>query len=236
MVRRGRKTLTQSSRSWRSFAKGRLWRSGGGVFATLDAERGDDPDERDNSDDGERDLRAEVGERDAESVGGEGAPVFQLYGEVCVLEGALDTAALVDGEAEEHEAEPGEREGSGIHGDGEAVHLFVMHIERKEGQQREAEEPDEVGPEDSGRRLADAVDEQMMVEPVDADEGEGESVNAEGRQDFAEAGEAVGVRDFEFEHHDGDDDGDNPVGEGFETRRGESVGHGCLVCRIYPRC
>ena len=48
-------------------------------------------------------------------------------------------------------------------------------------------------------------------------EGEGEGVDGEGREHGVEAGEAVLVWDLELEHHDGDDDGDDSVGEGFEA-------------------
>ena len=51
-------------------------------------------------------------------------------------------------------------------------------------------------------------------------------------RDGAETGEAVLVGDFELEHHDGDDDGDDSVGEGFEAGWGGDVwaiGVRCLL-------
>ena len=39
--------------------------------------------------------------------------------------------------------------------------------------------------------------------------------------------------DLQFEHHDGDDDGDDSVGEGFEAGCCEDVmGHGWLGCLL----
>src|ERR1700719_651700 len=65
-----------------------------------------------------------------------------------------------------------------------------------------------------------------MVRPVDSGEGERDQINDEGGQDGVEAGDAFLVRDFELEHHDGDDDGDYAVGEGFEAGcGGRLLGH-----------
>jgi hypothetical protein len=42
------------------------------------------------------------------------------------------------------------------------------------------------------------------------------------------------VGDLELEHHDGDDDGDDSVGEGFETGWGGDVmGHGFRECLVF---
>ena len=63
----------------------------------------------------------------------------------------------------------------------------------------------------------------MVVDPVNSGEGKGDEVEAQRGKDGAKAGESVLVRDLEFEHHDGDDDGDDSVGEGFETSWGGDV-------------
>ena len=66
-----------------------------------------------------------------------------------------------------------------------------------------------------------------MVYLADGGEGEGESVDGEGGEDGMQAGESALVRDVELEHHDGDDDGDDSVGEGFEAGWGAGeVRHG----------
>jgi len=57
----------------------------------------------------------------------------------------------------------------------------------------------------------------VVVDPVDGGEGEGEEIEEQRGDDGAEAGRAVCVGNLELEHHDGDDDGDDAVGEGFEA-------------------
>ena len=79
------------------------------------------------------------------------------------------------------------------------------------------------------------IDEVMVVDPVDADLNETKQVNEDERKDFMQAGE---IADFargylELEHHDGDDDGDDAVGEGFEAAWGEGLGHDGLCKEAY---
>ncbi len=136
-------------------------------------------------------------------------------GLVFVLERAVATEAPDDGEPQQHEAEAGDDHGRGVEGDGEGVELHLEQVGGEEGEQREAEEEEEVGVEDGLVGLLGAVDEMVMVYPVDGGEGEGESVDGEGGEDGAESGEAGLMGDVELEHHDGDDDGDDSVGEGF---------------------
>ena len=70
-----------------------------------------------------------------------------------------------------------------------------------------------------------------MVDPVNANAGEGDEIEAQGGENGAKAGDAVFMWDFELEHHDGDDDGDDSVGEGFEASwGGDLAGHG-VCCR-----
>ena len=74
--------------------------------------------------------------------------------------------------------------------------------------------------------LLDAMDEVMVIDPVDTDEGEGEEVDEEDGGDFEEASRPVLFGDLELEDHDGDDDGEDSVGEGFEARGGKELfGH-----------
>ena len=81
----------------------------------------------------------------------------------------------------------------------------------------EREEEDEVGPEDAVADRLHLVDEVVVVDPVDADLDEGEQVEEDGGEDGAQASHAILRRHLELEHHDGDDDGDDAVGEGLET-------------------
>jgi hypothetical protein len=54
-----------------------------------------------------------------------------------------------------------------------------------------------------------------MVDPVNGSEGKGDEIETQGGENGVEAGEAILMGDLQFEHHDGDDDGDDSVGEGF---------------------
>src|SRR5579862_1450508 len=57
----------------------------------------------------------------------------------------------------------------------------------------------------------------MVVVPVNADVNETESVNQEDGKDRAEGGQAGSAWRMHFQHHDGDDDGEDPVAEGFQA-------------------
>ena len=55
----------------------------------------------------------------------------------------------------------------------------------------------------------------LMLVPVDADVDEAEHVAHDDGPEWDQGLEIGFVRDFEFQHHDGDDDGDDAVAEGF---------------------
>src|SRR5579872_236277 len=57
----------------------------------------------------------------------------------------------------------------------------------------------------------------MVIIPVGADERETQYVDQQARDQRLERGEGVARRRPEFEHHDGDDDGEHPVAEGFQA-------------------
>ncbi len=200
---------------------------------------GDDPDDVDEGEDGESEAGIEKCQGDSDEVDGKAGEVLSLLGGTFFLEPALIAKMAVDGTAQQKEAGGGDQEGDGVEDDGEGIEVFLKHPGGEEGEEREAEEEREVGVEDARVSLFDAADEMVVVDPVDGGEGEGEEIDKEGGKDGAQASEAVSVGDFELEHHDGDDDGDDAVGEGFETRGGGGGGHvgaGDLVCRIHGRC
>lgn len=78
-----------------------------------------------------------------------------------------------------------------------------------------------------------------MVRPINTNLDEGEGVEEEGRKDGAEAGWSVEEWDLELEDHDGDNDGDDAVGEGLEASGAEALrAHGDTVplcCRSGAR-
>jgi len=61
------------------------------------------------------------------------------------------------------------------------------------------------------------ANELVMIHPVDRDEGEREQVDEQDRGDRKQAFDAVCVGNLQLQHHDGDDDGQNTVGESFEA-------------------
>src|SRR5262245_1825777 len=57
----------------------------------------------------------------------------------------------------------------------------------------------------------------MMVVPVDADDHEAEDVAEEHRPEWLDCRQAVAVRHLHLEHHDGDDDRNDAIAEGFQA-------------------
>jgi hypothetical protein len=71
----------------------------------------------------------------------------------------------------------------------------------------------------------------MVVDPVDPRKSEGDEIEAERGKNGAEASNTVLMGNLEFEHHDGDDDRDDSIGEGFETGwSGDVMGHSVRAC------
>ncbi len=193
---------------------------------------GGDPDDGDEGDEAKCHVRMLEGERDRDEIDEEGKIVFALDGGVLGFQFARVAQTAADGKAQEEEAEAGQDHGRDVDGDREGVHLLFEDIGGKEGEQREAEEEAEVGVEDTLVGLFGAVDEVVVVDPVNADESEGDEIEGQGGENGAEAGEAFLVGNLELEHHDGDDDGDDSVGEGFEAGwSGDVVGHE-VCCRV----
>jgi hypothetical protein len=203
------------------------------LFAGFDAGGGCDPDDGDEGDQAKRHERMLEGERDRYNVDEEGEPVLALDGSVFGVKFACVAQAAADGQTEKEKTEASHDHGRDVNGDREGVHLLFENVRGEEGEQREAEEEAEVGVEDEVIGLFGAVNEVVMVDPIDPDEGKGDEVKAEGGENGANTGEAVLVGDLELKHHDGDDDGDDSVGEGFEAGWGRDVmGHGFRKCLV----
>jgi len=82
-----------------------------------------------------------------------------------------------------------------------------------EREKREPEEEMEVRPEDAAADAFGGLERGVMVCSVDADVDETEDVAEEDGQERFQGGEVGGVRDFQFQHHDGDDDREDAVAE-----------------------
>jgi len=126
----------------------------------------------------------------------------------------------------------GELQGAVNHGR-ERRYIRLRDIGGREGDQREAEQQQIVGP-DEARRHTTRRDQQIVViDPVDRDKDEAEQIDRERRPQLEERGRFCTLRRLQVEHHDRDNDGDDPVGEGFQAGLGEAslaFGH-----RIGPR-
>jgi hypothetical protein len=85
-----------------------------------------------------------------------------------------------------------------------------------------------VRPEDGARDLFGGMEQVMMVVPIDANVDETQDVTEEDRQERFQISEVGPMWDFQFQHHDGDDDRENTVAEGFEPGGFHCAGAECL--------
>ena len=92
----------------------------------------------------------------------------------------------------------------------------LAHPGGGERHQRDPEQQVQVGPQDRPGDRLHRVQHMVMVVPVDADVDEAQHIAQEDRQQRPQVGEGGPVRDLQLEHHDGDDDGDDAVAEGFQ--------------------
>ena len=195
--------------------------------AGFDACGGGYPDDGNEGSEAERDARVLEGDGNGDEIDEKGEPVFALDCCIFCFKFAGVTEAPADGEVQAEEAEAGDDHRRDVNSDREGVHLLVEHIGSEERQKGETEEKGQICVKDELVDLFGAVDELVVVDPVNAGEGEGDEIEAEGGENGAQAFEPVLVGNFEFEHHDGDDDGDDSVGEGLKAGWFEEVvGHG----------
>jgi hypothetical protein len=127
---------------------------------------------------------------------------------------------------EDHPGDSGEGADGCVKSDGKGRDAADADPVGSDGDERQREEEGEIGPEDAVSDLVEVVDEVVVVDPIDAGLDEAEEIDKDERKVEAEGGE-VGyffAGDMEFENHDGDDDGDDAVGEGFEAGGSEAVG------------
>jgi hypothetical protein len=201
-----------------------------------DAGSGSDPDDGDEGAEPQSDAGMLECDRDAYEINEERKIVFSLHGCVFCFKFSCVLKPPADGQAQKKKAEAGNDHRCDIDGDGERVQLLLQNIGGKEGQQRQAEEKSKVGIQDEVIGFLGAVDEVMMVDPVDPGEGEGDEIEAKRGENIAQARDAVLVWNFQLEHHDGDDDGDDSVGEGFEPGwGGDMAGHRRCLGRSIQR-
>ncbi len=192
----------------------------------FDADGWGDPDDGNEGNQAKRHARMLEGERDRDEIDKEGEPVFSFDGFVFCFKSARMAQTASDGQTQEEKAEAGNDHGCDVNSDRERVQLLFEDVGSKEGKKRETKEKAQVGVEDKVVCLFGAMNEMVVVNPIDPDKAEGDEIEAERGENGAEAGDAVLMGNLQFEHHDGDDDGDDSVGEGFEASwRGDVMRH-----------
>jgi len=75
----------------------------------------------------------------------------------------------------------------------------------------------QVGPQHAAVHLVGGVQQVMVVVPVNADVDEAQHVAQEHWPQRQQVGQLFAVRHFDLQHHDGDDDGEHTIAEGFES-------------------
>src|ERR1700752_264765 len=91
--------------------------------------------------------------------------------------------------------------------------MILSHPVCDEWNEREPKKQMEVGPQDAPVHFPDGMEHMMVIVPVDADKKETEQILTERRHDACEGGPVRTTRDRQFEHHDGDNDGDDAITE-----------------------
>jgi hypothetical protein len=79
--------------------------------------------------------------------------------------------------------------------------------------QRQPEQQVRIGPQDEAIDPRYGVQQMVMVVPVDGHIDEAQHIAHEARRQRLERGPIGAVRDFQLQHHDGDDDSDDAVAE-----------------------
>ena len=228
-MRIGTVHVAKTMRMWQRAQKRGIGRRDGGRLggeAFFDAAVGDEPDDGDDGVANRGERRMKEGERDGHDVNGDGDFAFRVAANGGGECGGFSVKS--DERTRENEiGDGGEEEDDSVESHGAGAEIVVAHPGGGERHKRKPEEKMEIGPE---RRAIDAIDsvkEVMVVVPVDGEHDEAENVAGKNGDDGAESVESGAVRGFHLQNHDGDDDGENAVAEGFET----VFGHGQLLER-----
>lgn len=167
----------------------------------------------------------EESERDGWSINDDGKFAFSVAADgsrQCGL-GAMKGKKRSD---EDEIGHASEKEDNAVERDGPGSEVVVAHPRRGEGNQREPEKEMEIGPENRSADALRGVEQVVMIVPIDGNHDEAEDVAQEVGNDRPERGESGCLRRFHFKDHDGDDDGEDAVAEGFET----VFAHGMPFC------
>ena len=84
---------------------------------------------------------------------------------------------------------------------------------------RDPKELIDVGPKNDGIDPGHEMNQMMMIDPVDCDDGEAQDVGKKCRPHFCQRSGRRIVRRLQLQNHDGDENGDHAIAEGFEPVR-----------------
>jgi hypothetical protein len=198
----------------------------------LDARIGNEPEEGDEDEEGLRDPRADKSEGDGQKVAGGREFSFPVVadggGEERVGALLFDDSALQDVVGDR-----GHEKDEAVHGGGDRGDMIFVYPRGGEGEEGEPEEEMEVRPEDAAGDVFGGVEEVMVIVPVNADVDEAEDITQKDGEKRLQFGEAVAVRDFQLQHHDGDDDREDAVAESFEPGGFHFADRGCLTVTAF---
>ncbi len=82
---------------------------------------------------------------------------------------------------------------------------------RGEGQQRQTEQQDEIGPEHRAVDRFDHIEQVVVVVPVDRHVGEADDIGEESRPKLRQRRKILAMGRLQLQNHDGDDDGDHAI-------------------------
>ncbi|VFU09879.1 protein of unknown function [Methylocella tundrae] len=100
--------------------------------------------------------------------------------------------------------------------------IALVHPADHERHERQPEQKEQIGPEGAAVHAFDRLHQMMMVVPVKTDIDVAEDIGEEYRQARRERREIMARRNLQFQHHDGDDDGDDAIGKGFHPALGHA--------------
>ena len=192
----------------------------------FDAGVGGEPEEGDEDVEGVGDPGADEGEGDGEEVEHRREFAFPVVADGGGEEG-VGALLLDDGGLQNVVGDGGHEEDEAVDGGGYRSEMVLANPRCGEREKREPEKQVEVRPEDTTRDFFGGLEQVVMVVPINADVDETQDVAEEDGQERFQRGEVRFVRDFQLQHHDGDDDGEDAVAEGFESGGFHLVGAGC---------
>jgi len=156
-----------------------------------------------------------VGEADADGVDEDRSPMLDTGAPIEACQPSLTHYLALNGITQDKKGHARREHADAVDGDGERVEVLIDVI-GEEGDQRQREEPDQVGPENASVRTGQCADEAVVIDPVDRDVRERKAIDQQRRDDPMKRRKTAQCGHLQLQHHDGDDDGDNTVGEGFE--------------------